>query len=251
MEANNLFEEIFGWMAGILTFIFFIIVSKPFINLSRGKISLEETPGFYIALNYVNSLCWYIYGDFLYNDCIKKVYFLGCIISFILYFIYLFHEAEKYKKEAIINGIIIISITYIIYIGLTILIGDVDIIAKFCFASNSILFFYLIPRMYYAIKDKNYTLIPFNRACCSLLTGLCWAIYGYEIDEYYVFLINIIAIIISMIEIFLYLKYKRKYFSINVQNKQKVIRKEENGNKIDEEVQFTLSERPVNIIEKV
>ena len=248
MEANNLFEEICGWTAAGLTLYFFIASSIPFINLAKGKLSIDDTPGFYIGLNYVNSLCWYIYGDFLYSDCIKKVYFTGSIICFALFFVYLFYEAQEYKKDAILNGLIIISGTYTIYVGLSVIIDNVDIIARFCFATYLILFFYPLQSIYYVIKNKDYTLIPFYSTCCSFLTGLCWTIYGYGITEYYVILTNIFVIIIALVQIVLYFIFKLKYPYINIENKQNEIRKEENKKIIDEEVQ--MNERPVKIIEK-
>ena len=123
--------------------------------------NFEETPGFYAGITYVNCLCWYIYGDFLYSDKIKYIYLIGAIINFIFVFIYLFYEIRKYKQDAILNGLIIISGTYMIYVGLTIVIDNVDVIAKICFASYSILFLFPMHIIccYYKQKLLYYTII--------------------------------------------------------------------------------------------
>ena len=263
MEAS-FFPETCGFIASCLTLCYFVITAIPYVRLIQGKVSFEDTPGFYAGITYVNCLCWYIYGDFLYSDKIKYIYLIGAISNFLFIFIYLSYEIKKYKQDAILNGLIILSGTYMIYVGLTIVIDNVDIIAKICFASYSILFLFPIHVIYHVIKYKTYAVIPFYSCLGTLITSLCWAIYGYGITENYVIYPHAIIVILYAIQIFIYLNYKKRYpiyieknvpstIGIEkVENDEVKNDENETSNKIDEETQPSLNkEKPVKIIETI
>lgn len=261
---GSFFPETCGLVASCLTLGFFALTSIPFIKLIKGELTFEETPGFYVGVTYVNSLCWYIYGDFLYSDKIKYIYLIGAISNFILVFIYLFYEIKKYKQDAILNGLIILSGTYMIYIGLAIVIDNVDIIAKICFATYSVLFLFPIHVIYKVIKDKNYAIIPYYTSWATLISSLCWAIYGYGITENYIIYPHSVIIVLYAIQIFIYLNYRKRYpvviekkviSTIGIENNEnEETKKDDNDNnhKLDEETQPSLKEeKPVKIVEKI
>ena len=256
MEANNVFEETCGWIASGLTLCFFLSYLIPFYDLIKGKVTFEDISGFYLGIVYVNCFCWYIYGDFLYSDCIKKLYLFGTISNFILLFIYLFYEIKKYRNDAILNGLIIVSGTYSLYLILAYMIDNVDIIAKVCFGTYSILFLYPIYTIYTVINTKDYSLISFNRSCASFVASLCWAIYGYGITERYVIYPHLVIIILAAIQIILYLNYKKRYpttieqsSTIDIENIE-IKKEEEKDFKIDDETQPSIIEKPAKVLEK-
>ena len=263
MEANNAFEETCGWIAAVITLCFFLSYIMPFIELIKGKLSFEEISGFYLGIVYVNCLCWYIYGDFLYSDCIKHIYLFGTISNFILMFIYLFYELKKYRTDAILNGLIILSGTYMIYLVLAIIIDNVDIIAKVCFGTYSLLLLYPIFTIYQVINEKDYSLIPIYSSCASFMASLCWVIYGYGITENYIIYPHSIIVILSAIQITIYINYKKRYpISIDKESstigiehiENEEIKREEKYdtiNKLDDESQPSISEKPVKIVEKI
>ena len=255
MEANNSFEEACRWAGFAFTLCSFISSLIPIFHLVKGNITFEDVPGYYFALNYVNNLCWYIYGDFLYSDQIKVVYLIGAFASFTSVFIYLYFELTKYKTDAILNGLIILLGTYTIYITLAIIIDNVDIICQICFGTYIILFFYPFQTIFNAIKHKNYSLIPIYNTCISLVASIGWVIYGYGITEPYVIYPNTIIIILSTIQIILYLIYRKKYPSFDESSVISTIgiesedpKKDDNIKSMDEETQPSIS-KPVKIVE--
>ena len=257
MEANNPLEEACGWVASFLTLTFFILSIMPILNLMNGKVDFDDVPGLYITFTYVNSLCWYIYGDFLYSDQIKFTYLAGTIISFITIFIYLYYELKKYKRDAILNGLIILLGTYTIYVGLVFIIDNVDIIEKICFGTYSLLCLFPINTIYIVITTKNYRLISFYSALGSFTASSCWAIYGYGIVENYVIYPHIVVIVLSSIQIIIYQNYSRRYqnmikkesSTIDIENEEN--KKEDNNKNINEETHSSINEKPVKIVEKI
>ena len=257
MEAKT--REAFGWIATCLTMCFYISPVIPFINVFRKKISYEDTPAIIVTTSYVNCLCWYIYGDMIYSNQIKYCNLIGAISSLILVCIYLLFELKKYTLDAILNTLIIITGTYSIYRGFTLIIDDDDIIGKICIATSCIVFLSPIQLIYRVIKEKNYNLIPIYTAYVSLASTSCWVAYGIFITDINVIFPNIIGLILAIIQIVIFQNYKKKYLGIGERDSTSTIgiestesdkdKKEDTTIKGTEE-QNDIEAKPVIIAEK-
>ena len=235
----------------------------PFINVLKGKLNYEDTPGILVISIYINSFCWYIYGDTIFSDPIKICNLIGVSISFFLMVIYLAYEIKKYMVDAILNISIIFTGSYAIYKGFTIMIDDDTIIGKICFGTSCLVFFTPIQLIYRVTKEKNYNLIPIYLSCASLLSSCFWIIHGVFIKDLYIVFPNVIGIILAKILIFIFLKYKRKYPGIGEressstidietnENEKEKEKKEEESNKDDEEAPATEKEKPIKIVSKI
>ena len=245
------FADFFGWVAAIMTIYFFIVPIVPFYKVIKGKLNYEETPGAYITLVYLNCLCWYVYGDYIYSDQMKLCYLVGII--------------------AILNAVIIINATLVIYKGLNIVVDDVDNIARICLAISLPILFYPIYTIYQVIKRRNYNIIPYKTSWYSMAVSLCWIIYSVLFDEFYIILPNVFIYILSSIQVFLYYRYKKIYTIaddntisiISFEKPKEEMEKEEKEDKKEkkekknsankkrndqEESQPVLEEKPVQII---
>jgi hypothetical protein len=228
------FADFFGWVAAIMTIYFFIAPIVPFYKVIKGKLNYEDTPGAYITLVYLNCLCWYVYGDYIYSDQMKLCYLVGIISSLILLAIYLLYEQRKYTHDAILNAVIIINATLVIYKGLNIVVDDVDNIARICLAISLPILFYPIHIIYQVIKRRNYNLIPYKTSWYSMGVSLCWIIYSVLFDEFYIILPNVFIYILSSIQVFLYYRYK-KIYTINDDNTISIISFEKSNEEIEKE----------------
>ena len=265
------FADFFGWVAAIMTIYFFIVPIVPFYKVIKGKLNYEETPGAYITLVYLNCLCWYVYGDYIYSDQMKFCYLVGIISSFIFLAIYLLYEQRKYTHDAILNAVIIINAALVIYKGLNIVIDDVDNIARISLAISLPILIYPISTIYHAIKRRNYNIIPYKTSWYSMAVSLCWIIYSVLFDEFYIILPNVFIYILSSIQVFLYYRYKKIYpitddntiSIISFEKPKEEMEKEEKEDKKEkkekknsankkrndqEESQPVLEEKPVQII---
>ena len=229
------FQELFGWISAFMTIYFFIVPIAPFYKVIKGKLNYEETPGAYITLVYLNCLCWYVYGDYIYSDQMKLCYLVGIITSFILIAIYLLYEQKKYTQDAILNAVIIINATLVIYKGLNIVVDDVDNIARICLAISLPIIFYPAYTIYQVIKRKNYKLISYYTSWYSMAVSLCWIIYAVLSDEFYIILPNAFIYILSSIQILLYFKYKNNY-PIKDDNSISIINLQKSNEEIKKEV---------------
>ncbi len=210
MENNNI-QEIFGWVATCLTMCFFISPVIPFINVFRGKLSYEDTPAVVISASYVNCFFWYIYGKLIESEQIKLCNMIGAISSLILICIYLIYEIRKYTYDAILNILIIIVGTLTTYEALTSLFNDAEILGKLCNCTSIIVFLSPIQLIYRVVKENIYILIPIYTAYVSFVASSCWVIYGFLFKNIYVILPNSVGILLAIIQIIVYFKYKRKF----------------------------------------
>ena len=253
-------QEAFGWVATGLTMCFYISPVIPFINVFRGRLHYEDTPAIIVSTSYVNCFCWYIYGDMTFSEQIKICNLIGAISSLALICIYLAYEVKKYTVDAILNALIIISGSYAVYRGLTVIIDDDAIIGKICNGTALMVFLSPIQLIYRVIKEKNYNLIPIYTAWVSLASTGCWVTYGVCLADYYVVFPNVIGIILAITQIIVFLNYKRKYpgigdinsTSIGIENigNEEGKKDEDTTIKDVEENQKNIKEKPVKIVVK-
>jgi len=252
------FQEVCGWTAACLTVCYYLAPVLPFINVLKGKLNFEDTPGVFVTTCYVNCFVWYIYGDMIFSDQVKISNMVSACVSLLLMVIYLIYELKKYLVDSILNCLILITGTWAVYRALTIIIDDDRIVGKICI--GTILVVYLSPMqvLYRVIKEKNYILIPIYSACVYLLACISWVTYGIFITDFYVVCPHVAGIILSLVQIVVFLNYKRKYpvigekeFSstIGIEKTNEESKNEETSIKIDEEeTQKNVKEQPVKIV---
>ena len=249
-------EDVFGWIATCLTMCFYISPVIPFINVFKGKITYEDTPGVLITASYVNCFCWYIYGDMIFSDQVKICNGIGAVSSLCLIFIYLAYEIRKYTLDAILNALIILTGSYAVYRGLTIVVDDDAVVGKICNVTAIIVFLSPILIIYRVLKEKyNYYLIPIYTALVSLFSTSCWVVYGIMISDVYIMIPNIIGIILAIIQIVVFTICKKKYPTIPSKEREtsaididnSIYDRKEPSNMNNEDIQNISKEKPVTI----
>ena len=257
MEAK--IKEGFGWIATYLTIILYIYIILPYIDLIKGKINYEETPGILVTANYINCFCWYIYGDMIYSYQIKYCNLIGSILSLALICIYLTYEFKKYAIDSILNAIMIITGTYGAYRVLTYVIEDGDVLGKIVLGTSCGALLSPILLIYKVIKEKNYSLIQINSAFISIGSSFSWIGYGVLTTDLYVIIPYLFGLILSIIQMVLFFIYKKKYFTIGekeftstigIETNENDNEKKETNAKNEEDLQINSEEKPIKIVEK-
>lgn len=257
---DDIIQDSFGWVATCLNMFFYFSPIFPFINVLKGKLNYEDTPGVLVTSIYINCFCWYIYGDTIFSDPIKICNLIGAIISFFLMLIYLAYEIKKYTVDAILNILIIFTGSYAFYKGITIMIDDDTIIGKICFGTSCLVFLTPIQLIYKVMKEKNYNLISIYLTCVIFFSSFFWILHGVYIKDLYIVFANVIGIILSTIQIFIFLKYKRKYpgigekecsSTIGIETNENDKKEDDNTIKDDEDAPAKIKEKPVRIASNI
>ena len=254
-------EDIVGWIGCILTTCFFIPQLSPFINIIRGKLYFEDAPGFFISSCYANCFLWMIYGEMIFSSHMKTANLIASFLCLIAMIIYLIYEFKKYLLDTILNILILVMASWAIYKFLNISIEDDRIVGKICISSSIIIILNFVYIIYRVIKEKNYLLIHFYYTTIYFLSSLVWLYYGIITKDIYVVFPYVLNIIISLIQIIIFINYEKKYpiieekdYSIGIKrttNEENENKKEETEIKIEEEIQSDSKEKPVKIVSKV
>lgn len=246
-------QESIGWIAGCFNICFYLTPIFNFIKVLKGKVNFEESPGVYVTTCYVNCFIWFIYGDMIFSDQVKISNMIAALINLIFMLIYLAFELKKYFVDAILNTLILITGSWACYRALTIVIDDDRVVGDICIGTTIIIFISPIQILYKVFKEKNYNIIPVFSAIIFLLACLFWFIYAIFIKDFYLAFPNVLGIVLSSIEIAVYINCKRRYPGIGESGASGTIdivsggndeKKDETPIKIDEG-------KPVEIVNKL
>ena len=246
-------QESIGWIAGCFNICFYLKPIFNFIKVLKGQVNFEESPGVYVTCCYVNCFIWFIYGDMIFSDQVKISNMIAALINLIFMLIYLAFELRKYFVDAILNTLILITGSWACYRALTIVIDDDRVVGGLCIGSTIIIFISPIQILYKVIKEKNYNIIPVFSAIIFLLTCLFWFVYAIFIKDFYLAFPNVLGIVLSSVEIAVYINCKKRYPGIGESGASGTIdivsggndeKKDETPIKIDEG-------KPVEIVNKL
>ena len=228
INSREIIQEIIGWTAfGFSLYIFFIQM-LPFYLMIKGKLSIDDTPIALVTFIYISSFCWYIYSDMLDSDQIRIISLIGIILNSFMIIIYIIYEGKKYLFDAVLNLLIIISGSYLIYLVLDTMIEDDETIGKICVGVVCILSIFKIKNILKSFAEKTLDYIYICQSWFTLATVTLWGFYGFMISELYVIILQIIFGFLSIIEISVYAHYKNNKFKINLNNEYGSIKKNEN-----------------------
>ena len=208
MDQSN---ELVGCLAAVLSLVYYISPIVPFINVLKGKLYFEDSPGILVTCCYVNCLVWFIYGKIISNIQIKYSNLISGCFCLVFLTIYLFYEIKKYLIDTILNALILIAGTWSIYRILAIIIDDNEVVGRFCFCTAMVLYLFPVYFIYRVIKEKNYFLIKIYSSTAFFFACISWAIYGILMKDNNIVYPYCIGAVLYLLLIIVYLTYKRKY----------------------------------------
>ena len=255
------YQNIFGYVATCLSTCFYLSLAVPFLNVLRCKLNYEYTPIIFIDTIYVDALTWYIYADKIVCDQLKLCNTIGACCTLLLIVIYLAFEVKKYTIDSILNCLILILGTLVIYKGLTLVVEDADMIGRICIGTKVLTFIIPIILTFRVIKEKNYRLISLNSTITYMMSCIGWILFGKATFDINIMVPNAIGVFLFFIQFIVYLNFKKKYptyrgdsSTIGIESGSTEFKKDESTTmnmNIDEESQEKAKEKPVKIVTRL
>ena len=211
MSILNIIQKCFGWLSFFININFYLSSITPFLNVIKGKLHYEETPGIYVTTCYINCLIWYIYAKMKNNNLIKISYMISGIICLIFISIYLIFEAKKYLCDSILNTFFIVTGTWAFYRALILIVGKIKLVGYITILATFILFISPMMKLDKMIKEKNFKLTQTFSAWKYLVYSISWLIYAIFLKDIYLIITNSLGIIFALFYIFIKIYYKNKY----------------------------------------
>ena len=207
-------QETIGWIATALSTVVFISPAPKLINVFKGSNSYEEIPTALFAMTYCNCYAWFIYGDLIESQQFKICNIIGWGFSLLFTFIYLAYEIKKFLFDPFINFFIIFIFTWAVYRGFCTFITFDDNFGKVCIGTFFISLNCPLRLIYKAVTEKNNKLISLKIAILTILSGICWTIYGFMGRNYYIVCTNLLSVFVAIAQIVVSKNYKTKYITI-------------------------------------
>ena len=211
MSILNIIQKCFGWLSFFININFYLSSITPFLNVIKGKLHYEETPGIYVTTCYINCLIWYIYAKMKNNNLIKISYMISGIICLIFISIYLIFEAKKYLCDSILNTFFIVTGTWAFYRALILIVGKIKLVGYITILATFILFISPVMKLDKMIKEKNFKLTQTFSAWKYLVYSISWLIYAIFLKDIYLIITNSLGIIFALFYVFIKIYYKNKY----------------------------------------
>ncbi len=252
--------NIFGYAAIGFSACFYFSLALPFFKVLQCKLNYEYTPIIFIDAIYVDSLIWYIFADKIFCDQLKLSSIIGCCCSLFLIAIYLGFELKKYLIDSVLNCLILILGTLVIYRGLNFVIEDDQLIGKIAVGTKIITFCSLFYMIYKVIKEKNYKLISPIINITYMAACIGWLLFGKFANEKNIMIANGIGIALCCIQLIVYFNFKKRFpgysgssstIEIERSSSEDTKKDESTTMSIGEESQDKGKEKPVKIINRV
>ena len=211
MSMYNIIQKGFGFLSAFININFYLSSIPPFLNVIKGKLHYEETPGVYVTTCYINCLIWYIYAKMKNNNLIKISYMISGIICLIFISIYLIFEAKKYLCDSILNTFFIVTGTWAFYRALILIVGKIKLVGYITILTTFILFISPVMKLDKMRKEKNFKLTQTFSAWKYLVYSISWLIFAIFLKDIYLIITNSLGIIFALFYIFIKIYYKNKY----------------------------------------
>lgn len=198
---NITWDDKFGWFVTCVTVLFYSAPIFHFSLLFKGRIKYEDTPGTFILFNYLNTLIWFIFGRMLFSSPLSIPNLVSCIISGLFLLIYLGYEVKEYCIDAVLNFLIITSLSWTIYRSLYVIIDDDDVTYYTCLVSQGLVYLSPLALIYRVYKENNYGLFPIQSAYVALVSCPLFMVLAFKDKEYPTMGVFALGIVSSIIQI--------------------------------------------------
>ena len=238
MVVKMSIEDKFGWTGAVINIIVYLFSITPFIKVFQKKLEYENTPMVHVFAGYCNCFAWYYFSYFYHYDQLKFCNAVGFCIYLLLITIYLGYEIRKYLIDAILNGLLVYNGTWAAYKALNDVLTSWETIENVCLGTSLVYYIYHLHLIYRVYKEKNYRNVDEYSAIATILSSICWAVFGTSYLNYIIPKCHAIGIAVSIGEIVISRLYKKKYQTIDQANEADTIvieSNDEGSNKNDEE----------------
>ena len=253
-------QKIYAYVATSFSVLFYCTLSLPFFKVLRCKLNFEFTPIALIDTIYADAITWFIYSDNNFYDQLKFNSLIGGCCSLSLILIYLAFELKEYLSDSILNCIILILGSSVLYTGLNNIVEDTQLIGIIAIGTKIITFFNPIVIIFRIMKEKNYKLISVNITLTYFCSCIAWSWFGKVINDINIMIANGIGAVLCFIQFIVYLNFKKKYsyydgssstIGIERSSNEDVKKDESTTMSIDEEKQVRAKVKPVKIVTRI
>ncbi|EOY22579.1 Medicago truncatula MTN3, putative [Theobroma cacao] len=211
-----------GILGNILSFMVYLAPLPTFLRVYRKK-STEGFQSIPYVVALVSAALWIYYATLKSNAfLLMTINSFGCFVETIYTVVFIIYAPKKariltMKLLLLFNFgglLLILLLTHFFSKGPS----RIHIVGWFCVVSSAGVFAAPLSIMRLVVRTKSVEFMPFALSFFLTLSAIMWLIYGVLLKDFYISLPNIIGVVLGMIQMVLFVVYK-KYK--NIENEQK------------------------------
>ncbi|XP_017972712.1 PREDICTED: bidirectional sugar transporter N3 [Theobroma cacao] len=211
-----------GILGNILSFMVYLAPLPTFLRVYRKK-STEGFQSIPYVVALVSAVLWIYYATLKSNAfLLMTINSFGCFVETIYTVVFIIYAPKKariltMKLLLLFNFgglLLILLLTHFFSKGPS----RIHIVGWFCVVSSAGVFAAPLSIMRLVVRTKSVEFMPFALSFFLTLSAIMWLIYGVLLKDFYISLPNIIGVVLGMIQMVLFVVYK-KYK--NIENEQK------------------------------
>ncbi|XP_022737359.1 bidirectional sugar transporter N3-like [Durio zibethinus] len=215
-----------GILGNILSFMVYLAPLPTSVRVYRKK-STEGFQSIPYVVALVSTVLWIYYATLKPNAyLLMTINSIGCVVEtiYIIFFIiYAPKKARVYTKFWTLKLLLLLNfgglllillLTHFFSKGTT----RIHIVGWFCVVSSAGVFAAPLSIMRLVVHTKSVEFMPFSLSFFLTLSAIMWLIYGLLLKDFYISLPNTVGVVLGMIQMVLYVVYKK--YKNNVKNEQ-------------------------------
>ena len=204
-------SKIIGYLGNAFALFFFLSPIIIMYKLIKGHEDVDKIPGILLASQWFNCTLWLIYGIYIEKDEVVICNVIGASLSLIYITIYILYRFERVAMK-----LLIILLTFGLmcgffagfYWGVSPI--DHEITGLVAMIFNIILYGSPGQNLITVFKTGNHNLIPIVSSVVGFLCSSTWTVWGFLNTNKNVIIPNILGVLLSIIQILVWLYFSRK-----------------------------------------
>jgi solute carrier family 50 protein (sugar transporter) len=172
--------------------------------------STASTPIFPYVAMYVNCACWAKYGLMTRNWSILGTNLTGLALS--LYYVYCFDKFNT--SPSLSRGQFIFALVFLYgllavlhYLPFARAVEVLGLVSGLC---SVLMFGAPLVTVWYVFRAEDSSSMSFRLSAMNLICSTCWTLYGFLLKDKFIMAPNLLAIILSLVQLFIIHKYPAK-----------------------------------------
>ncbi|KAE8710623.1 Bidirectional sugar transporter SWEET14 [Hibiscus syriacus] len=201
-----------GILGNILSCMVYLAPLPTFVRVYRKKSTegFESLP-YVVAL--ISAVLWIYYAT-LKSEAylLMTINSIGCAVETIYIVIFLIYAPKKTRISTLkllvlfnMGALVLVLITHLFAKGRS----RIHVIGWSCVVTSAAVFAAPLSIMRLVISTKSVEFMPFTLSLFLTFSAIMWLIYGLLLKDFYISLPNILGVVLGVIQMLLYLIYKR------------------------------------------
>lgn len=207
---TSTFQVVAGYFGNGLALFFFFSPIVLFLDLFKGKITVDKIPQFMLFFNAMNCIMWTAYGLQIKEWQVWGCNGLGAVITTVWIILYIVYLLKLKPLHYIPANLVATYLIFTVFENLYWINTSSEITGNVAMAFNILMYAAPGQNIIQVYKTGNYNLIPLVSSIIGLCCSTSWLIFGLYISKMPIIIPNGLGVVFSIFTLISYFFFWRK-----------------------------------------